>query len=426
MRMDNETFRLRVENLFASVRSDDNGKLDPAVVAELTRLATAPRKARHFLKVVSSQADDQLQEHFYRIVFTAARTDADINDLERHIRHMYYEDREHAKAILARVMGKEVLPSIFRVISATEEGWLAGELIRIVLATPPEELYGPLKEALESQNYLLQCLAIYLIGKSGDDSLLDLLAGFYRRPVGEKIDRLEKKSLDALMEGVKNASDGLIIKWLKDKSARIRELGLSVAADRKLVQAVGDLMGLILIDPRTRARAAQTILQFESEGLLTLDPESETAAPIDRLVKSANQGPLENTLQTLMRDENAAVREVAVRTTLFLLRPESSVSVVRRLAVEERVSSVQIAALQVLAKIDPKRLIPVLVEVFTDTSLAGVGGREVVEAASALMKNTLSDADIKKIEEGVRAKQQQRDAALDLFSGDVEWWRHDS
>lgn len=425
MRMDNETYRLRVENLFASVRPEEEEALDPTVMAELTRLAAAPRKARHFLKVVASQKDPELQEHFYRLVFAAAKSEADAGDLERHIRYMFYEDREHAKAILARIATREVLPALFRVISMTEEGWLAGELIRIVLSAPVDELYQPLKDALESKDYLLQCLAIYLIGKSGEDPLLSLLAQFYRRPVGEKIDRLEKKSLDALTEGMKSASDELIVKWLKDKSARIRELGLTAVLNRKLVAAVGDLISLILIDPRTRGRAAQIVLQLESEGLTQLVPGGAGADPVEKMVKAANQEPLQGILRSLMRDENPSVREVAVKLTLFLADPKACAATVRRLAVEERTSAVQIAALKVLAEIDHERLLPALVEVFTDTSLAGVGGREVVEAASQIMKERLSDDEVKQVEEGVRAKEQRRDAALDLFAGEVEWWRHD-
>src|SRR5690606_13321486 len=124
------------------------------------------------------------------------RSEHDASDLERHIRHMFYEDREHAKAMLARLATRDVLPAICRVIALTEEGWLAGELIRIVLAAPSAELVEPIEEALASNDYLLQCLAIYLVGKSGADELLDILARFYRRPVGEKVDRLEKKALD--------------------------------------------------------------------------------------------------------------------------------------------------------------------------------------------------------------------------------------
>lgn len=424
MRMDNETFRLRVENLFAAVRKDDNGTLDDGVMAELSRLARAPRKARHFLKVVSEHEGADLQEHFYRLIFGGAKGEADTSDLERHVRHMFYEDREHAKSMLARIATSDVLPALFRVIVATEEGWLAGEMIRIVLSAPPEELAEPIHDALYSEDYLIQCLAIYLVGKSGDDRLLDLLAGFYRKPVGEKLDRLEQKSADALIEGMEKASDGLFVKWTKDKSSRIRELGLSAVSSRRLVGAVGDLLGLILVDPRTRASAAQTLLQFESEGLLTLSPGNDGVAPIERIVQSAKQEPLQATLRSLMRDDSAAVREAAVKTTLFLSDPKALSSTLRRLAIEDRSTSVRIAALHALTASDHDRLIPVLVEVLTDTK-AGASGEEVAQTALTIVKQHLNDAETKEVQDGVRAKKQQRDAALDLFTSEVEGWRHD-
>ena len=47
---------------------------------------------------------------------------------------MYYEDREHAKAILARLAARDVLAAICRVIALNGRGLAGGELIRIVLA----------------------------------------------------------------------------------------------------------------------------------------------------------------------------------------------------------------------------------------------------------------------------------------------------
>ena len=103
MRMDNETFRLKVENLFGSLRSAQGDGYDRAIMAELEQLAATPRKSRYFLKAVAAQEDPGLQEHFYRLIFSRVRSDQEAGDLERHIRHMFYTDREEAKAMLARV-----------------------------------------------------------------------------------------------------------------------------------------------------------------------------------------------------------------------------------------------------------------------------------------------------------------------------------
>lgn len=424
MRMDNETFRLKVENLLGSLRSAEGDGFDRAIMAELERLAATPRKSRHFLKAVAAHEDPALQEHFYRLVFSRARTDQEASDLERHIRHMFYTNREEAKAMLARISKRDVLPALFRVIALTEEGWLAGELIRIVLAAPPEELYQPLVDALDSKEYLIQCLAIYLIGKSGDDRHLDALARFYRKPEGEKLDRLEKKCLDALLEGAQSASDELIAKWLKDKSSRVRDLALTIAQNRMLISAAGDVVSLVLIDPKTRAKAAATILLFESEGSLKLEPGAQSAESIAALLRGARQEALQATLASLQRDESAAVREVAVKLVPFLEDPKSLAASVRRLAIEDRSSAVQAAALRVLARIDRERLVPVLIEVFTDTSLTAAS-RDVIDVATQLMEEYLDEDEIAAVNQGVRAKEEQRDAALGRFSGEVEWWRHD-
>jgi len=425
MRMDNETFRLKVESLLGNLRPGGGDGWSREVMAELERLAATPRKVRYFLKAVSTHGDIGVQEHFYRRVMSRVRAEHDVSDLERHIRHMFYEDREHAKAILARLATRDVLPAIFRVIAFTEEGWLAGELIRIVLAAPAEELVEPVEEALASNDYQLQCLAIYLVGKSGADDLLDILAQFYRRPVGEKVDRLEKKALDSLREGSKSASESLIIRWLKDKSARVRELAISIASERRLKGAAGDLAGLVLIDPKTRSKAAAALLLFESEKLLELKPDDEGARAVASLIGGARQEALQATLQALMRDESAGVREVAVKFVRFLKEPESLTPQLRRIAVEDRAAPVQIAALRVIAEVDPQRLAPVLIDVFTGSADTGSGAREVLDAAQELMSTVLEPGQVEDVKEGIRAREEMRDAALERFGGSVEWWRHD-
>jgi len=423
MRMDNETFRLKVENLFSSLRAAGDG-FDRAVMAELEQLAVTPRKSRYFLKALSQQSDPELQDHFYRLVLSRVRSDQDASDVERHIRHMFYTNRDEAKATLARIAKRDALPALFRVIALTEEGWLAGELIRIVLAADPDELHQPLVDALDSKEYLLQCLAIYLIGKSGNDRHLHALARFYRKPVGEKLDRLEKKALDALLEGGKSASDDLVFRWLKDKSSRVRDVALTLAQDRMLVAAAGEIVSLVLIDPKTRAKAAATLLLLEGESSLKLVPGDPSSAPVDQLIKAARQDALQATLGHLMRDESAAVREVAVKLAPFLQDPRSVSGSVRRLAVEDRASGVQAAALRVLATIDREKLVPVLIDIFTDVNVSAAN-RDVLDVANKLMEECLREDEVALVNEGVRAKEEQRDAALDRFSGEVEWWRHE-
>src|SRR5690606_15559641 len=104
MRMDNETFRLKAENLLAAAKVGEDGRCDQDVMAELEQMAATPRKVRYFLKADSTHPDDALQEHCYRLVMGRVRSEHDVSDLERHIRHLYHDDREHAKAFLGRLV----------------------------------------------------------------------------------------------------------------------------------------------------------------------------------------------------------------------------------------------------------------------------------------------------------------------------------
>lgn len=425
MRMDNETYRLRVEGLLGELRSEGED-LTSEVAAELERLALTPRKARYFLRaLLTTEQSDRVQIHFYRLVMEAARSKDAYSDLERHIRHAFYEAREQTKAVLAEIQSTKGLTALFHVISLTEEGWLAGELIRIVLAMPPEVLEEPLKQALASQDYLLQCLAIYLIGKTGDETLLNMLASFYRKPVGERVDRLEKKAYDALLEGAQTAAPSLFSTWLKDRSSRVRGLALTILSTREVAEAVVDLVSLILIDVRTRNKAAQVLLRYAEAGVFEWKPDHPRGEEVAALLGAAKEDALVDLLRTLLRDESPAVREVAVYLVGLMPREVSSlVSGVSRLCVEDPLPSVQMAALQVLERIDPSLVVPCLVEVYADNGF-GQGSPELLSLANQIMQRSLTPQQILKVQEGIETKKERRAAALERFAGTVEWWRHE-
>jgi predicted DCC family thiol-disulfide oxidoreductase YuxK len=419
MRMDNETYRLKVENLFDMLRDEEN-VWRPEVQSALEQLALSPRKGRYFLRVVSVQPQ-AVQAHFYSIYMQRAHRDDSIQDLERHIRHMFYEAREDAKAVLAQVVSADTLPALFRVIALTDEGWLAGELIRIALSASSGELYEPIRRSLWSDDYLLQCLAIYLVGKSEDEQLLGLLAKFYRRPEGEKLDRLEKKSYDALLEGGRNAPERLISSWLRDKHSRVRDVALSLTAERLLPEVVADLVGLVLVDAKTRTRAAAVLLSYEQLGIVSWDPTEENSSEARKMIGAAKRGPLVATLRSLLRHESPLVREVAVKLVRLAPASDELCSQMRRLVTEDKASAVQIAAMHTLHGLDRSKLKTALMELFS----ADAAGREALEAAESIME-TLSSEETRQITEGIRSRLERREAALDRFVASVEWWRHDT
>lgn len=426
MRMDNETYRLRVEGLIARLKKGDNGEMDPNVRAQLEELAVMPRKARYFLKALASSGQDQdVQVHFYRHIMTHARPDDIVSDLERHVRHSFYEAREEAKQILSRLTTADVLPVMFRIISATEEGWLAGELIRIVLAAPIEELRTPLRESLYSKDYLLQCLAIYLIGKLADEELMEELAQFYCKPVGEKIERLEKKAYEALLQGAQECAASLLVSWLKARQARLRELALTALESRRVPESVVDLIRLVLIDPRTRNQAADVVLRYKDIGLFDWKEGDPVTQPVIQLVSAAKREPLLATLRALMREESPAVREVGVELVGLLRESSGEVTgQVRRLAIEDPVPTVQMAALRTLSKTDVNRLIPCLIDIFSDYAYEQ-GSQQLIDESNRIMEEVLTPEQVAQVQAGIEQKRERREAALERFAGTVEWWRHE-
>lgn len=425
MRMDNETYRLKAEGLLGELKRSGND-LNSEVAAELGRLALTPRKARYFLRaLLTTEQNHAVQVHFYHLVLSAARSKDAYVDLERHIRHAFYEAREETKAVLAEMNARPALLSLFHVIALTEEGWLAGELIRIVLAMPVSNLQAPLQDALGSHDYLLQCLAIYLIGKTADEGLLHMLATFYRKPVGDRIDRLEKKAYDALTEGAQTAAPTLFSTWLKDRHSRVRDLALTVLATREVPEAVVDLVSLLLIDAKTRNRAAQVLLRYTEHGVFAWNNEDPRGQEVAALLGAAKEQALLKLIQALLRDENPSVRQVAVELVRLMSQPaEELIGQVRRLAIEDPLPAVQMAALQVLESVDPARLVSCLVEVYADNGF-GQGSPELLSLANDIMQRSLAPHQILKVQEGIRLKKERRAAALERFTGTVEWWRHE-
>lgn len=417
-RMDNETYRIRVEDLFKELH-DESGAVNEAVKEQLKELALLPRKTRHFLRVLNDQPLE-VQAEFYRHIFREVKGDDFYKDLERHVRHRFYEARDEFKELLGMLDDPDAIQALMHVIALTEEGWLAGELIRIVLAHDPEQAREPVRHALESGDYLLQCLGIYLAGKSKSDPLLEELSRFYRRPFGDKVDRLERKSYEALLEGSEGVSDDLILRWLRDSSARVREVGIIAAARRRLKASVEDLVRLVLVDNRTRPRAAQALLDFEAEGLLEFSPEDEAGRAMAGILNAAKREPLLNMLKELTRDENATVRELTVKLVRLLDEPAPLAGAVRS-AVDDRVRGVQVGALETLARIAKERFFDAAAETLSDPA----AHEEVVQRLQELIAETMSSEERQELEAETERRRKRREEVLDKFARPIESWRHD-
>lgn len=443
-RMDNETYRIRVGDLFrqlyirepeaAAVAGDeavsaeaatsaasDGLRLDESVRQQLQELALMPRKARHFMRVLNDQPVD-VQRDFLRFIMARVKEKAFPADLERHVRHRFYEAREEFKGLLATLDDEASVEALMRVIVQTEENWLAGELIGIVGNFPPERLQGPIRNGLQSESYHLQCLAIHLAGRSKDDVLLEELGVFYRRPYGENIDRLESKTYEALMAGIEGGSDDLLLRWLRDSSSRVRDLGIVSVSKRKLPAAVGDLWRLVLVDAKTRGRAAQALLDFHAEQLFEFSVDDAGGKAIAEILGAAKQEPLLNMLKGLLRDQSGGVREVVLRALPLLPDAKPLMATVARTAAEDRLRGVQLAALETLAALDAERFFEAAAETLADS---GSLHPDVVDGLDRVIGETMTDEERKRLEAEAAQRRKRREEVLDKFSGTIESWRHD-
>src|SRR5690606_5525920 len=208
-----------------------------------------------------------------------------------------------------------------------------------------------------------------------------------------------------------------------DSSARVRELGVVAAARRRLKASVADLVRLVLVDAKTRSRAAQTLLDFEEEGLLEFSPTDEGGAAVKEILTTAKREPLINTLKDLTREESGAVREVVAKMIRLLPDAGALAGALVRVAVEDRQRSVQLAALETLAQIDQERFMDAAADVMAET--AGALQPEVAEGLERLVAATLSKAQQAELEAETERRRRKREEALEKFAGTIESWRHD-
>ncbi|BAS27023.1 hypothetical protein [Limnochorda pilosa] len=416
MRMESETYRMAVSRHFDALREKDDGRDEEQQALE--RMALEPRQTREFLKNLDGQPPE-VQRHFYAYLLARGKTDAFFADMERHLRHRFYEAREEIKAVLATLTQEpEVLPGLFRLIRQTDEGWLAGELIHLCLSFAPEHLAGAVEQALGSRDYLLQCLGIYLAGQSADPLLADVLIGFYRKPEGEKLDRLESKSRDALLEASAKLPPSVLRGWLSDSNARVRRVGVEAARSRKALETAADLVRLVLVDAKTRDEAAAALLVLEEAGL-RLTPGGEGAEGVAQLLGQARRDAMEKVIKGLARQGGDAVRQVALKLIDFVASQDLLFQA-RRMAVEDRVPAVQKGALDLLLARDRKLLLDALVHL---AEARGTLAPDLRARVGEIVEQALTPDEREELRRRVEEKRHRRDRALERYSADVEWWR---
>lgn len=416
MRMESEAYRMAVSRHFDALRDKDDGRDEEQRALE--RMALEPRQTREFLKNLDGQPPE-VQRHFYAYLLARGKSDGFFADMERHLRHRFYEARDEIKAVLASLTQEpEVLPGLFRLIRQTDEGWLAGELIHLCLSFAPEHLAAAVDQALASRDYLLQCLGIYLSGQAGTPELADVLVAFYRKPEGEKLERLESKSQDALLEASTKLPPGVLRGWLADSSARVRRVGVEAVRRRRLVEAAADLVRLVLVDVKNREEAATALLELEGDEL-QLFPGGKGSDGIAQLLGQARRDAMEKAIKGLARQGGDAVRQTALRLIDFL-ESEELLFQARRMAVEDRVTAVQRDALDLLAKRSRPLLLDALVHL---AATHGTLSTEFRERLEAMVNETLTPEERDELRRRVAEKRHRRDRALEQYSTDVEWWR---
>ena len=166
-------------------------------------------------------------------------------------------------------------------------------------------------------------------------------------------------------------------------------------------------------------------MELEAAGQASFNPGVEASQGAAAIVGQAKPGPLAAILKELLRDDHEQVREAAAKLCRLVTEYQELLPELARLATEERIPSVQLAALETLGYLDKERFIVAAVEVLTSPQSAGRQA-EVVEATQQLLEQHLTPEEQDRLSQEVAAKREKQEAALEKFAGTVEWWRHDS
>ncbi|MFS8572740.1 MAG: hypothetical protein LOD85_06915, partial [Clostridia bacterium] len=137
----------------------------------------------------------------------------------------------------------------------------------------------------------------------------------------------------------------------------------------------------------------------------------------------AKREPLLATLKELTRDESGAVREVALKMIRLLPDAAPLAGGLVRVAVDDRLRNVQLAALETLAKIDHERFMDAAADLMA--AAAGTVHPEVAEGLERLVAATLDEAERARLADEIEHRRKKREEALEKFAGTIESWRHE-
>lgn len=414
-------FETEIRALFALLPQDREPRQE--TLDALEELAFKSGKVKNFLRVLNDQPL-QIRAYFLGRLLARATSRGILQAVEKHVRSAMAreEEAEEMTAVLEAIRDPRAIHGMLRILALTEDAATRRAATAFILRFSPEEIQPQLARALRSGDPALQGTALTIAQAVHDDSLTELLLDFYLGQVDRGDERMLLRTREALLACVGPGSVPRVTRWLTDSRAEVRSVAVAAAARLGSEAAVPGLVRLVLIDPRTRTEAAVALLTLEGQGVVSFDPGSPRAGGVQGVLRRAKQQPLLQVLAQLLQSESNVLREIGLKFLRLVSDGQALAAAVRRLADEDPVGSVRVAALEVLSRYGTEELIPTLVKILSDPALPKRSA-QVVETARRMMADRLTPEEHARTQAMIDETRRAREAAYEKFAGEAESWR---
>jgi len=414
----------KVRELFAVIEAegDPGKKRYHDAQEELFKEAFQAGNLKLFLRVLGEQKDE-IRAHFYRLLCLRRRNSASVmRAFEKHLRWAFDVDRKGTRAIIERMEDRDTVSAMFRIVSLTNVGVVARELLRIIRKHKAQDLRSSIIYGLKSGDERLQWVALHVARRVEDEHLIRPLLRYYLQQEKEGGIRLRLQARRALLESLDPGATDLVIKWLQSRNANVRGVGIRAAQHLSERKFIPDLVRLVLLDARTRAGAAMALLQFEQRGLLSFLPDDDRSQQVREIIGRAKMKPLTDILKRLLSDDNGVLREIGIKFIFVLEEKRHLIGKVQRLAETDTVAAVRVSALRLLGYVDIEAVKPILVDILSDPA-RNAKNSYVLDTAESILKAILTEDELEAMREKIAERRREREEALSRFEADFESWR---
>ena len=413
-----DEFRRELANLAGAPLTEEQ-------VARVIDYALRSGRTKDFLRVLDEQSPP-LRGLLYGRLLAQPLSRGGLQALEKHFRTALARGRwEEIAQVFVGTTDPRVALGLVRVLASTGDQRLVEALVQLLDRLPAEVAGEAFRRALHSGDARLQLLAVNLMSRTEQASLLDELFRFYLRLDPARDEKLRLRTREAFLALVdrlpEEEVEERVRRWLRDERPGAKLLAVAAIQRRGSAHLVPELVRLVLVDAKVRTQAAVALTALEGARLVEFDPESAPGEGVRQVLHRARREPLRKLLYQFMQSESAVLREIGVKFLMTIGPEGEDLPLLYRLATEERVAPVRSAALRALVRLDPARAVDALVRVLTDRAV--LPGSSLMETVHEILARDLSEELRERVIQETERVRREQERVRERFAGEAEAWR---